>query len=85
MRLAAELGLRVWILQEQSSGAGVQVPSQKGAESGCRHTPLQLIDGKLAGTNKAKAVSQVESPTLGTSLVTKLSYAKEPPFHQILL
>jgi hypothetical protein len=54
VRLAAEVDPRVHILQVQSPGAGAQAPSKKGAQSGSWHSPRQLFDGKLAGTNKAK-------------------------------
>ncbi len=49
--------------------------SQTRAQSGHWLRPCQLLNGKLAGANEAKAASQPESPTLGMSLV-KL------PFHK---
>ncbi len=57
------------MLQEQFPGVRAQAPSQKRAQSGCQHSPHQLLDGKLPGANKAKAASQPESPMLGMSLV----------------
>jgi hypothetical protein len=39
VQIAVELGLQVSTLQEQSPGVGTQVPSQKGAQSDCQHSP----------------------------------------------
>jgi hypothetical protein len=78
------MGLQDRILQEQSPGACAQAPSQMGAQSGRQHSPTQLVDGKLAGANKAKAASQVESPMPGMSLL-RLPFATESLFHQILI
>jgi hypothetical protein len=74
-QLAAELDLQDSILQEHSPGKCAQAPSQKGAQSGHQHSPPQLGDDELAGANKAKAVSEVESPMLGVCLV-RLPFAK---------
>ncbi len=76
MQLAVELGAHVHILQEKPPCVRTQALIQKVAQSGCQHSPHQLVDGKLAGTNKAKAACQVESPMLGMSLV-RLPLAKE--------
>jgi hypothetical protein len=64
VQLAAVLGRQVHILQEQSPGAGTRALIQKGTQSGHYHSPHQLVDGELAGANKAKAAHQVESPML---------------------
>ncbi len=50
-------------------GTWAQAPSQKRAQSSHSLRPHQLLDGKLAGTNNAKAASQPASPMLGMSLV----------------
>jgi hypothetical protein len=60
--------------QEQSSGACIQAPSQRGAQSDCWHSPHQLVDCKLAGTNKADAACQVKSPTLGILPLVRLPF-----------
>jgi hypothetical protein len=74
--LVAELGLQDRILQEQSPGTCARAPGQKRPQSGCRHSPHQLGDGKLAVTNKAKAANQVESPMPGLSLA-RLPFCEE--------
>jgi hypothetical protein len=61
VQLMAELSPRVCMLQERIPGARAQVPSHKLAQSSCWHSPRQLLNGKLAGANKAKAASQPES------------------------
>jgi hypothetical protein len=78
--LTTKLGLQHRILQEQSPGMCVQVLIQKGAQSGHWHSPCQWGHGKLAGANKAKEVSQVESPTPNMSLL-RLPFLKEHPFY----
>jgi hypothetical protein len=50
-------GLQGCTLKEQFPGVPVQALSQKRAQSGCQLGLCQLLDGKLAGTNKAKAAS----------------------------
>ncbi len=74
-QLAVELGPQGCTLQEQCPGACTQAPSQKRAQSGCWLRPHQLLDGKLAGANKAKAASQPALPMLGMSLV-RLTFCK---------
>ncbi len=66
--LATELGPWVWRLQEQSLGMLAWAPSKKGAQPHYWHRPHQLVDGKLASTNKAEAACQVKSPMLAKSL-----------------
>ncbi len=70
--------------QEQFPGVLTPAQSQKRAQSGHWLRPHQLLDGKLAGASKAKAVSQPESPMLGMFLV-RLPFAKEQPICQNLL
>jgi hypothetical protein len=64
-----ELDPQVCTLQELCPGTHAQVPSQKRAEPGCKLRPCQLLDSKLAGANKAKAMSQPASLMLGMSPV----------------
>jgi hypothetical protein len=79
VQLMAKLGLQDCTPQEQSPGVGLQVLSQNGAQSGSWHSPHQLVVGKLAGTNKAKAACQRESPMPGMSLA-RLLFVKGQPF-----
>ncbi len=60
-------------LHDQYPGVPAQAQSQKQPQSGYWLRPHQLLDGKLAGTNKAKAASQ------------PVSQYKEQPFRQNLL
>ncbi len=56
--LTAEFGPRGCTLQEQFTGAPTWVQSQAQTQSGSWLRPRQLLDGKLACTNKVKAASQ---------------------------
>ncbi len=58
VRLAVELGGRVCLLQEQFPGKPMGGMCQNQAQSSCQLWPRQLLDGKLAGANKAIAASQ---------------------------
>ncbi len=60
--LAVELGPQPRRLQEQSPVMHAWAPSQKGAQSGCRQRPHQLVDGELACPNKVEAAHQVQPP-----------------------
>jgi hypothetical protein len=55
-------------LQEQAHGASAQVPSQWGAQSGCRQRPHQLDNVELDGSNKAEAACQVKASSKPTSI-----------------
>jgi hypothetical protein len=58
VQLAVELGPRGRTLQEWFPGVPEWAQCQKQAQPGPRLWPSQPLDGKLAGTNKAKAASQ---------------------------
>jgi hypothetical protein len=83
----AESGLQARTLQEQSPGACMQMPCQKQNEDqfGCHHSQCQLVDGKLASANKAKAICQRESLIPGMSNKTtfcKATVALLEPSHK---
>ncbi len=78
--LAVELGLWPWRLQEQAHGASAQVPSQWGAQSGCRQRPHQLDDVEPDGSNKAEAACQVEASSKPSSVPTLSMLFSRLPF-----
>jgi hypothetical protein len=74
VQLAAELRLKSVHSKSNLLVRAIKLPSQKRAQSGCWHSPHQLVDSKLASANKAKAVHQVESPMLGMHVSCKTAF-----------